>query len=163
MMDKISLSHSLSRPKKEVIVAAKEGSHAFTIAQKHVERVLESIKKRKQERSWAKHVASELNVARSFITQHRKEMEATTGLFHEIETEAVHLTPKIQGLKAELTAIELRAAKLSQEVDRVDNADSDKVEELKHLALKLIEKLKDAMSKETDLVFESFKDTPALD
>jgi hypothetical protein len=157
---------SRSSPADTAQLAAIEGAgrtqHALTEAQDHLLRVLRRPQPTR-ERRWAAAVGTELAAAVAALRQHRLEVEYPEGLYAELVRDAPWVAPRVRQVAAQLRRVESEACDLQTEVARVESGDLENIASIRSDAERMLQTLRDLMSKEADLIWERFNEPSAVD
>ena len=116
-----------------------------------------------RERAWAERVGQELAKVIEALREHRLEVERADGLYAEILRDAPWTEPRLRQLAAQLRRLEAEAADLQVEVRRVEEGDLQGLHTIRHDAERMLQSLRDLLSKEADLIYERFEQPPAAD
>jgi chromosome segregation ATPase len=161
MGTKHSWSSRLSETQEAAINATVRSHRALVAAQAHLERALGSAQTGR-EQSWAEEVVSELRKARDLLSTHRNEVQSPQGLYRQIESEAPHFAPRIEGLIEDLTRIEEHAALLVEELRGICQGKHRHLLDIRPDAALMMTEIRRLMAMEADIVFERFEEPPAL-
>lgn len=116
-----------------------------------------------RETAWADLVRERLLGLQRCLQRHAERALGRQGLYAEIAGEAPHLGARSRQLERQLDRLATEAEDLLAEVERVRRADLQGVTAIRVDAERLLASLRDLMAKENDLMFERFRDLPALD
>lgn len=115
-----------------------------------------------RETAWADLVDDHLRTLREAIDRHSSSARVRGGLYDEVIAEEPRLVPRVRQLERRLKRLSAEAADLQVEVNRVQEADLDGLSSIRTDAQHLLASLFEMMAKENDLMFERFRDLPAL-
>lgn len=106
-----------------------------------------------RERPWSKRASSALDLVRQMIRAHAEDVEASRGLFDEIQSVAPRLSRRVDRLREEHASLSVRASELADSLSALDEID---VARLRRTAAPLLSDLRAHRASEADLMFEAF-------
>lgn len=149
-----------TRQQSTALDSAETSQSALLTAQ---ERLMVALRRPQptRERKWASAVSIALVDALAALRAYL--LDVDDGLYREIALDAPWAIPRLRQLRAQLSRIESELVDLQIEAARVEAGDTQGLGAIRGGVEFTLLSLRDALSKETDLIFERFRDQGALD
>ncbi len=153
---------TMDRGQESAVQSAKQTQDGLLTAQDHLLAALRRPQPMR-ERRWAEAVSTELSRALAAFRDHRLEVEGPVGLYAEILRDAPWSHARLRQIAAQLRRIESEVVDLQIEVARVEAGDLHGISTIRTDVERMLQTLRDLLSKEADLIYERFNQPPALD
>jgi hypothetical protein len=157
------MSHTqFSDAQSSALDAAEASQNALLKAQDHL---LVALRRPQptRERDWAAAVSDALARALNALRAYRLDVDGNAGLYADIARDAPWTAPRLRQLRAQLSRIESELVDLQLEAARVEAGDRQGLGAIRGGVEFALVSLRDVLGKETDLIFERFRDVGALD
>jgi hypothetical protein len=153
-----SVSHSqLSEAQSAALNTAEASQNALLEAQQHLMVALRRPQPTR-ERAWAAAVSNSLGAALVALRAYRLDVEGEEGLYAEIMRDAPWTAPRLRQLRAQVSRVESELIDLQVEAARVEAGDTHGLTAIRGTVEGALMSLRDVLSRETDLIFERFRD-----